>query len=115
VPESALLYSDARETRVFDFTRYELSKLLPAIIEELPAHKCYHSGKGNFFIVELVDQNGSRNEYEIFFTASRSTARGVLNLFVQSAYIRDENHMQVKPTLRKPICVKRNAQTCPMG
>ena len=105
-PESALLYSDARETRVFDFARYELSKLLPAIIEQLPARKCYHSGKGNFFIVELVDQNGSRDEYEIFFTASRSTTRGVLNLFVQSAYIRDEHHMQGKPAPRKPIRIE---------
>lgn len=104
--ESALLYGDARETRVFDFARYELSKLLPAIIEELPSRKCYHSGKGNFFIVELVDQKGSRDEYEIFFTASRSTKRGVLNLFVQSAYIRDEHHMQGKPAPRKPIRIE---------
>ncbi len=102
-PDPALLYSDARETRVFDFARYELSKLLPAIIEELPMRKCYHSGKGNFFVVELVDQDGIRGEYEIFFTASRSTTRGILNLFVQSAYVRDAAHLRAKPAPRKPI------------
>ncbi|MGD0520166.1 MAG: hypothetical protein ABSA48_02815 [Terracidiphilus sp.] len=31
--ENALLYGDDRETRVFDFVRYELSKRLPEIIE----------------------------------------------------------------------------------
>ena len=32
VPDAALLYSDSRETRIFDFQRYELSKRLPEIV-----------------------------------------------------------------------------------
>ncbi len=35
--DAGLLYGDDRETRVFDFHRYELSKQLPTIIEELEA------------------------------------------------------------------------------
>jgi hypothetical protein len=52
--ESALLYGDDRETRVFDLVRFELSKRLPEIIDTLPRRKCYHTGKGNFFSIEIV-------------------------------------------------------------
>lgn len=103
VPDPALCYSDCRETRIFDFRRYELSKRLPQITAELAQRKCYHSGKGNFFVVELVDESGSREEYEVFFLATRSSTRGLLSLFVQSAYIRDQGHLSARPTPRKPI------------
>jgi hypothetical protein len=36
VLDDALAYSDSRETRHFDFRRYELSKLLPEIVRALP-------------------------------------------------------------------------------
>lgn len=100
-PESALWYADARERRIFDFRRYTLSKQLPVIVKELIRRKCYHSGKGNFFVAELVDVDGQREEYEIYFVASRSTEKGCVNLYVQSAYIRDQKHDN-RPK-RKPI------------
>jgi len=100
--DPALYYSDDRETRVFDFQRYQLSKRLPALVEGLSKRKCYHSGKGNFFTVELVDEQArSRVEYEIYFTASRASKKGIVNLYVQSAYVRDREH-QNRPH-RKPI------------
>jgi hypothetical protein len=101
-PDAALLYRDSRECRVFDFRRYELSKRLPAIIEELHRRKCYHSGKGNFFVVEIITEDGEREDYEIFFAASRSSRKGVVNLYVQSAYVRDAEHAGDRPK-RKPI------------
>lgn len=101
-PDKALLYSDARESRVFDFRRHALSAGLPAIVEGLQAQKCYHSGKGNFFVVELVGEDGQRVEYEVYFEASRSSQRGVLNLYVQSAYVRDAEHKAGQPK-KKPI------------
>ncbi len=76
---------------------------MPQITAELAQRKCYHSGKGNFFVVELVDEAGLREEYEVFFVASRSSTRGLLNLFVQSAYIRDQEHLSARPAPRKPI------------
>jgi hypothetical protein len=100
--ENALLYGDDRETRVFDFVRYELSKRLPEIIEGLAQRKCYHTGKGNFFSVEIVREDGEVIEYDIFFAASRSSAKGRINLFVQSAYVRDANYASNRPD-RKPI------------
>lgn len=70
-PAKAMLYSDSRETRIFDFRRYELSKQLPAIIQQLQGRKCFHSGKGNYFVIELVSEAGEQNEYEVYFDASR--------------------------------------------
>ncbi len=96
IPDKALLYSDAREDRVFDFERYELSKLLPEIVEQLPRRKCSHTGHKNFFCVEVVDRAGNRVSYYVFFESSR-VAGGGLRLFVQSAYIRTD------PLKAKPI------------
>lgn len=101
-PDKNLLYMDSRESRVFDFRRYSLSKELPAIVEELHRRKCHHSGKGNFFVVEVITQEGERLDYEIYFEASRGTSRGVINLYVQSAYVRDAAHRSNTPK-KKPI------------
>jgi hypothetical protein len=102
-PEAALLYGDARETRIFDFKRYELSKRLPEIIKDLPRRKCYHTGKGNFFSVEIVNaEDRSFIEYDIFLAASRSTRKGIINLYVQSACVRDMEHGSNRPH-EKPI------------
>jgi len=100
-PDNILLYSDSRETRIFDFHRYELSKSLPAIVQELVRCKCYHTGYKNFLTVVLADDEGKEVEYEIYFTVSKSARRGRLNLFIQSAYTRDEEHKN-RPN-RKPI------------
>ena len=91
-PEPKLLYSDERETRVFDFHRFELSHNLPAIIEQLLDHKCFHTGAGNFFTVKLVDSRGEAVEYEIFFKAYKAAKKGLITLFIESAYVRDWEH-----------------------
>lgn len=101
-PDAALIYADNREPRVFDFRRYQLSRLLPDIIEDLPHGKCYHTGKGNFFSIEITEENGQRVEYNVFFAASRSSRKGVINLFVQSAYIRDPQFAMNRPD-KRPI------------
>lgn len=101
-PHQSLLYADSRERRIFDFGRYALSKWLPQIVDELNRRKCYHSGKGNFFVVEVVTEQGEKLEYEIFFEASRASKKGVVNLYVQSAYVRDEAHRGNRPK-KKPI------------
>lgn len=101
-PDRSLLYADSREERIFDFLRYELSKCLPEIIEDLPQRKCYH-GNDNFFTVEMLNpKDGSAIEYDVFFVVSRSSKKGVLNLYVQSAYMRDRQHASNRPRF-KPI------------
>jgi len=93
-PDPVLIYSDARETRIFDFERYELSKLLPDLIDRLPSCKCFHTEKGNFFTIEVHGEK--KILYHVFFEASRTGTRKMLRLFVQSAYARDR-------LKRKPI------------
>lgn len=100
--DPTLHYSDSRETRLFCPRRYQLSFLLPAIMEELSERRCFHTGKGNFFVIEIVDEAGTAQAYEVYFLASRSGQRGLLNLFIQSAYIRDKTHTNNRPT-KKPI------------
>jgi hypothetical protein len=101
--DPAMLYADDRETRLFDFQRYDLSKHLPAIIETLDRRKCFHTGHDNFFSLALIDRDGNTIEYDIFFTASRSSRkRGVVNLYIQSAYMRDEAHSN-RPRMKSPI------------
>lgn len=102
VADPTKYYSDDRETRIFDERRYELSLRLPSIIDDLMSFKCFHTGRGNFFTVRILDEQGSRVEYEIYFTASRSSNRGIVNLFVQSAYVRDQAH-QNRPRRRPAI------------
>lgn len=89
-----LAYSDNRETRIFDFERYERSKQLKEIIEGLPKAPCFHTGQDNFFTIKTLNPATGQEEcYEIYFTASRSgTVPRRLNLFIQSAYVRDRYH-----------------------
>jgi len=102
VIDQVLAYCDTRECRMFDFERYRLSCRLPVVVENLHTRKCFHSGKGNFFVVELLGKEGQPVEYEVYFEASKSSLHGILNLFVQSAYVRDDAHRGGRPH-RKPI------------
>ena len=101
-PDPALHYSDNRETRIFDFRRYELSHRLPGVIDGLMTRKCFHAGPRNNFTVDITDDQGCEINYEIYFTASKSSKPGILNLYIESAYVRDNAHRANKPQ-RKPI------------
>jgi hypothetical protein len=96
-PDPELLYSDYRETRIFDFERYGLSHHLPGIVDGLMNCKCFHTDRGNFFTVQIVDEQGKTADYEVYFTASKSSKAGTINLFVQSAYTRDYAHRANRP------------------
>lgn len=95
-------YKDSRETRTFDFKRWEHSKQLPAILQSLPFSPCYHTNHGNFFTVKILNQTtGEEESYETFFSASRSGRKPArINLFVESAYVRDRQH-QNQPQRKK--------------
>jgi hypothetical protein len=85
----AIGISRGRETRLFDERRYRFSRQLPGIVRDIGSRKCFHTGRGNFFTVELVDEKGSRIEYTIFFKVSRRAQPRALTLRVESAYVRD--------------------------
>ena len=74
---------------------------MPDISKKICEKKCYHTGKGNFFIVELVDDSGQRVEYEVYFKVSKSEYKGKLRLFIESAYVRDKQHHNSRPRQKK--------------
>ncbi len=96
-----LWYVGPVEQRLFCFDRYELSHQLPEIIRSLGERPCWHTHHGNFFTIELTSQNGQKIEYEVYFDVTRATRKGWLNLVVESAYVRTEDHASTRPKKRK--------------
>ena len=97
-----LAYADSREVRLFDEQRYTHSLRLPEVIRSIGERRCFHTGRDNFFTVELIDAQGVRVEYTVYFKLSRAPSKGRLNLYVQSAYVQDDIP-QTRPKPRKPI------------
>lgn len=85
--DSKLRYSDARETRMFDFERYELSKRLPEIVRSMSTRQCLHAGRGNFVTIDIVAEDGQTKRYHVFFEPSKSSIKGRVNLYIQSGYV----------------------------
>jgi len=96
--DPSLLIRDSKQSgtcngdpRPFDVDRYKLSFYLPSIVKNIHIKKTFHTGKGNFFLVELVDSNGVGVEYEVYFKVYKASSRGWLDMIVQSAYTRTKN------------------------
>lgn len=98
---SDLEYADARETRLFDHGRYDLSRRLPAIVTGIGLRKCFHGRDGNFYVIEKIRLADAEVAYFVFFKLSRGLGER-LNLFVSSAYVPDAE-FQPTPRERKPI------------
>lgn len=97
-----LIYPYDKDHRLFDFARYELSKQLPDIIRSLNQRPCWHTHHGTFFTIEITDQDNQKKDYEVYFSVTRaSRGKGWLNLYVHSAYMRDEAHRGSQPRKRK--------------
>ncbi|MBS9438785.1 hypothetical protein EAE91_17040 [Photorhabdus noenieputensis] len=77
-----------------------MSFCLPDIVKTISSRICYKTGKGNFFTIELTNDNGETVDYEIYFKVSRES-RGKLRLFVESAYVRDNDHGTIQPQKKK--------------
>jgi hypothetical protein len=99
----ALAYRRGRETRMFDERRYGFSQRLPGIIRNIGSRKCFHTGKGNFFTVEFIEESGSTVEYAIFFKVSRRGNRAGLILSVESSYAPDNRIPRRRPHPPRPI------------
>ena len=81
--------------REFNDVRYKQSFALPSIINGLMQRECHHTGRQNFFTIEMV---GDRC-YEVYFEIFK-TSEG-LNLRVQSAYFRDADNIRNQPRRAK--------------
>ena len=62
---------------------------------------CFQAKNDNYLTIALVDKDGNQIDYEIYFSVSRSSKPGVANLYVQSAYSRDEQHRANKTNAAK--------------
>jgi hypothetical protein len=100
--DSELAYADNREVRLFDEQRYLFSLRLPEVVRSVGTRRCFHTGHGNFFTVELIDAQGERVEYTVYFKLSRAPSKGRLNLYVQSAYVQEGIALTPRGR-RKPI------------
>lgn len=95
-----LHYADERETRIFCFDRHLHSQRLPEIARSIGQRKCFNTGKGNFFTIEVTDVKGVKRDYEIYFKVSRES-KGRLRLHIISAYIRDDEYESAQPQKKK--------------
>lgn len=98
-------YRDDREVRTFDFDRYELSKGLRQIIESMVTRQCRFAKHDNYASIEIVDDDGQKSEYGIFFSIRKLKPSDRLDppleppqpqllLVVQSAYRLDPDKPQ---------------------
>ncbi len=100
--DKKLQYSDNRETRSFCFTRYQLSLKLPEIVKVIHTKRCNHTGKGNFFIIESITEDGDLIEYEVYFDIKKSPRNNdPMKLFIQSAYVRTEESKKYRHQAKK--------------
>lgn len=81
-----LNYDAPRESRPFNFRRYELSKYLPGIINSLgdPGTLVFHRGYENYATMKIVDDNGIEVDYIVSFSIFREQKK--LRLHVRTAY-----------------------------
>ena len=79
------MYNGPRESRTFNFERYQLLKQLPSIVKSLGEKETLvcHAGYGKFAIVKVFDSNGIEVEYFVAFAAFRESKR---LRFIHSAY-----------------------------
>jgi len=87
IPECEI-YRDAREERVLDPVRYELSRtLLPEVIATLPQRHIVvaNAGTSNFLTWEVRPPEGGEIVYAVFFEVAKDKRRNRI-LRIQSAY-----------------------------
>lgn len=91
--ESDETYVGNGEARCFCAARWQLSKLLPSIAQQLPIKRLYHTRHHNYLTAEMgADLVGG--DYIIYFRAQRSNVVDV-DIFIESAYVRhDKPHLQ---------------------
>ena len=96
------LISDGREQRVFDPERYRLSLELPRVLATLELRRCFHTGHRNFFTVEILDAQGIKHDYVVYFRTWRAASpeSGDVRVHLESAYLRSDVPHKSKKSIR---------------
>lgn len=76
------------EQRCFCLDRYKHSHRLPDIITDLANRYCQTTGHGNFITVEIIEEDGTKQDYEIYFNVRKPASGKHLELFVETAFVR---------------------------
>ena len=88
------IYPYPRDLRIFDNTRYELSKLLPQIVENLPKQFCYHGGYSRYCSCKITQADGTEVFYQAVYRAWKEKAK--MRFHIESAYPLPERPGKVK-------------------
>jgi hypothetical protein len=110
--DPALLLTVGSDQRTFDFERWRLSHYLPEIIKTLEQRYISHTNHQSFFTVELIEDAGQMQDYEVYFDVTKDSKTKRLYLTVKSAYTRDTNRKNERPKSRKIrlLVILRNIQ-----
>ena len=96
------LYPYDKDRRIFDEVRFELSKNLPEIIENLPEQFCYHGGYSRYCSCKIYQEDGAEVQYKIIYRAWKKS--GKMRFHIESAYPLDERLGKVKKVDFWTIC-----------
>lgn len=80
--------------RAFHPERHALSFLLPGVIATFADRRCFFTGKDNFLTLELgtaMPGYPAGSKYEVYFNVRKGEAKNTLRMYVESAYVRDED------------------------
>jgi len=89
-----LIIDHRKVRRVFHAGRHALSFLLPDIIASIADRRCFFTGRENFLTLELGNTTPGQAadmRYEIYFNVRKGEGKNTLKLFIESAYVRDED------------------------
>ncbi len=97
----ALQFGSRKDGRSFNTLRWDLSKFLPDIIRSLMERTISHTGHNNYITIKIVDSQGQRIEYEIYFDVNRDPQDKRLHIVVTSAFPRDMERLVDRPKFNK--------------
>ena len=80
--------------RIFNQQRYDLSKKLPFIIQNLLTLQCSFANGVNYYTINITEDN---QEYEVYFELYKAKGTGSLHLIVHSAYVCDVERQKNRP------------------
>lgn len=95
-----LIYKHGKEKREFCFDRFELSKILPSLVQSLGNATIYESQKRDYLIIKLDNTFAPNQHYTIFFNSVKSkSAESDITIYVNSAYIK-QNKLSSAPAIK---------------
>ena len=101
-PDVIDIYPFPSDKRLFDKTRYELSKHLPQIIATLPNQFCYHGGYSRYCSCKIKQDNCIEIYYQVVYRVWKE--HGKMRFHIESAYPLNEKLGRVKKVDFWVIC-----------